>query len=62
VAERLGIALDQAHRATDDAAAALEVLYKFADDPRVPKTYAAFVQEQRRLDREQEQARRFWRR
>jgi len=61
VAERLGIALDQAHRATDDAAAALEVLYKFADDPRVPKTYAAFVQEQRRLDREQEQARRFWR-
>lgn len=61
VAERLGVSLDQAHRATDDAEAALRVLYAFSRDPRMPDGYAALIQEQRRLDREQEDARRFWR-
>jgi DNA polymerase-3 subunit epsilon len=51
VAERLGVALDQAHRAADDAIATLEVLGAFRRDPRVPRTYGAFVQEQRRLSR-----------
>lgn len=62
MAARLGIALDRAHRATDDAEAALLVLYAFAKDPRVPRTYAALVQEQRRLGREQDEVRKFWRR
>ena len=52
VAERLGIPLDNAHRATDDAEAALRVLYAFAEDPRIPKTYASLIQEQRRLERQ----------
>ena len=51
VCARLGIEIAQAHRATDDAAAALGVLKAFAGDQRVPKTYAAFIQEQRRLAR-----------
>jgi DNA polymerase-3 subunit epsilon len=51
VAERLGVALGQAHRAADDAVATLEVLGAFRRDPRVPRTYGAFVQEQRRLSR-----------
>jgi DNA polymerase III subunit epsilon len=62
MAARLGIALERAHRATDDAEAALLVLYAFAKDPRVPKGYAALVQEQRRLGREQDEVRKFWRR
>lgn len=61
MASRLGIVLERAHRATDDAEAALRVLYAFAKDPRVPKSYAAFVQEQRRLGRQQDEARRMWR-
>jgi DNA polymerase-3 subunit epsilon len=61
VAERLGVKLERAHRATDDAEAALQVLYAFHGDSRMPKTYAALVQEQRRLSRQQEEARRFWR-
>ncbi len=61
VAERLGISLQNAHRATDDAQAALQILYAFADDPRIPKTYAALLQEQRRLQRLQLEAQRFWR-
>ena len=51
VAERLGVSLGQAHRAADDAVATLEVLGVFRRDPRVPRTYGAFVQEQRRLSR-----------
>lgn len=63
VAERLGVALAQAHRAADDAVATLEVLGAFRRDPRVPRTYAAFVQEQRRLSRLFDGERRnFWRR
>lgn len=61
VAARLGVALDNAHRASDDAEAALRVLYAFARDPRVPRGYAALVQEQRRLARAQEEDFRAWR-
>jgi DNA polymerase-3 subunit epsilon len=60
MAQRLGISLERAHRATDDAEAALRVLYAFGKDPRVPRGYAALVQEQRRLGRIHEEARRFW--
>ncbi|GAC1552104.1 MAG: hypothetical protein NVS3B10_14390 [Polyangiales bacterium] len=61
VAARLGVALENAHRASDDAEAALRILYAFAKDPRVPQTYAALVQEQRRLSRAQEDDFRAWR-
>jgi DNA polymerase-3 subunit epsilon len=61
VAERLGVSLERAHRATDDAEAALKVLYALSRDSRMPHTYAAFVQEQRRLERMQVDAQRFWR-
>jgi len=61
VAKRLGVALERAHRATDDAEAALEVMYALAGDTRVPDGYAAMVQEQRRLGRIQLEAQRFWR-
>ncbi len=61
MAERLGIRLERAHRATDDAEAALLVLYALAKDQRLPRTYAALLQEQRRLGREFDEARRFWR-
>ncbi len=61
VCERLGIRLERAHRATDDAEAALCVLNAFALDSRVPKTYAAFIQEQRRLAKLFEQERVRWR-
>ncbi len=61
VAERLGIALERAHRATDDAEAALRVFYAMAPDARLPKSYGALVREQRRLARQQQEAQRFWR-
>lgn len=61
VTARLGIALESAHRATDDAEAALRVLYAFADDVRVPRAYGALVQEQRRLAHAQADERRRWR-
>ena len=60
MATRLGITLTNAHRATDDAEAALMVLYALAKDPRLPKGYAALLQEQRRLGRLFEAARRCW--
>jgi DNA polymerase III subunit epsilon len=62
MAARLGIKLENAHRASDDAEAALQVLYRLGKDPRVPKTYGAFIQEQRRLGMIQADARRLWRR
>jgi DNA polymerase-3 subunit epsilon len=62
VAERLGVTLDKAHRAAEDAAATLEVLSVFRADSRVPKTYGAFVQEQRRLSRLFDGERQRWRR
>lgn len=62
VAKRLGIDLENAHRATDDAEAALRVLYAFGRDARMPRSYGALVQEQKRLSRAQADARARWRR
>ena len=61
VAARLGVEISQAHRASDDAEAAVRVFHAFARDPRVPASYAALVQEQRRLARVQEEERAKWR-
>jgi DNA polymerase-3 subunit epsilon len=61
VASRLGIDIEQAHRATDDAEAALRVLAAFLGDARVPAPYGAFIQEQRRLARSQAEERAHWR-
>lgn len=62
VATRLGIALENAHRAIDDAEAALRVLLALGRDVRVPRTYAAFIREQRRLAMDQADERRLkWR-
>jgi DNA polymerase-3 subunit epsilon len=61
VASRLGIDLARAHRATDDAEAAMRVLDAFFVDARVPAAYGAFVQEQRRLARLHAEDRVFWR-
>ena len=61
VAARLGVKLETAHRAMDDAEAALLVFYKLAADMRVPRAYGAIVQEQRRLALLQQDERRFWR-
>jgi DNA polymerase-3 subunit epsilon len=61
VAARLGVKLDQAHRASDDAEAALRVMYLLGRDARIPRTYGAFVQEQRRLSQAQADQRRMWR-
>ena len=41
VAARLGVAHEKAHRASDDAEAALRVLYALAADARVPTQYGA---------------------
>jgi DNA polymerase-3 subunit epsilon len=57
VAARLGITIENAHRASDDAEAALRVLYAFGKDARVPRQYAPFIQEQRRLAMAQADAR-----
>jgi len=62
VAQRLGIPLEHAHRATDDAEATLRVFAAFRADPRVPKTYGALIQEQRRLSRLFDEERKVWRR
>ena len=51
VCARLGVEIPRAHRAADDAEATLRVLAAFSTDMRVPKTYAAFLAEQRRLAR-----------
>lgn len=62
VAARLGIALENAHRAMDDAEAALKVLLALGKDVRVPQTYGALVLEQRRLGLAQADERRLrWR-
>lgn len=63
VAARLGIALENAHRAADDAEAALRVMLALGRDVRVPRTYASMVQEQRRLAMAQADERRLnkWR-
>lgn len=51
VCERLGISLENAHRATDDAKAAGQVMAAFVKDAHVPSPYGAFIREQRRLGR-----------
>jgi DNA polymerase-3 subunit epsilon len=61
VCERLGIQLTQAHRAEHDAEAALHVFAAFCADPRVPKSYAGLIQEQRRLARLFDEERVRWR-
>jgi DNA polymerase-3 subunit epsilon len=62
VAGRLGIAIGQAHRAGDDAEAALRVMLALARDARVPSSYGALVQQQRRLALAQADERRLtWR-
>ncbi|HEX4476539.1 MAG TPA: 3'-5' exonuclease [Polyangiaceae bacterium] len=61
VAERLGVKLERAHSALDDAEAAVRVLAAFCGDTRVPKTYGAFMQEQRRLGRLHDEDRQYWR-
>lgn len=61
VAARLGVKLENAHRAQDDAEAALRVLYALGKDARMPRAYGALVQEQRRLSHAQADARRSWR-
>jgi DNA polymerase-3 subunit epsilon len=60
VASRLGVSLESAHRAQDDAEAALRVLYILGKDPRVPKLYGPVVQEQRRLSLLHADERRRW--
>jgi len=62
VAARLGIAVGTAHRASDDAEAALRVLLALGRDPRVPSAYGALLREQRRLALDQADERRLkWR-
>jgi DNA polymerase-3 subunit epsilon len=61
VAARLGVALENAHSAADDAEAAMRVLAAFLPDPRVPAAYGAFIQEQRRLARQHDEERQYWR-
>src|SRR5690606_762731 len=51
VCERLGIPVENAHRATDDAEAAGRVMAAFVKDSRVPNAYGAFMKEQRRIGR-----------
>ena len=41
--------------------AALVTLWRFLGDSRIPSSYAAFVQEQRRLGRVHKDERQFWR-
>lgn len=62
VAARLGVGLQNAHRASDDAEAALRVLLLLSRNPRIPKSYGAMVQEQRHLALDQADERRLrWR-
>jgi DNA polymerase-3 subunit epsilon len=62
VAARLGVKLENAHRATDDAMAAVLVLYSLANSGRIPKAYGAMIQEQRRLALMHADERRKWQR
>lgn len=61
VCERLGVSLENAHRATDDAAAAGLVMAAFLNDSRVPRPYGAFIKEQKRIARNYEFERVRWR-
>lgn len=61
IAALLGVELENAHRASDDAEAALKVWFKMTADPRVPTKYGALVTEQRAHNQAQSDARRTWR-
>lgn len=61
VCGRLGIEIGSAHRAADDAAAALKVMVALSRDVRVPKPYGAMIAEQKRLSRKQDEERAQWR-
>jgi DNA polymerase-3 subunit epsilon len=61
VAARLGVKLENAHRASDDAEAAMLVLYSLAESGKIPPQYGALVQEHRRLSLAQADERRRWR-
>src|SRR5580658_686682 len=62
VAARLDIPMQSVHRAGDDAEAALRVMLALGRNPRVPSSYGALVQQQRRLGLEQADERRLrWR-
>lgn len=61
IAALLGVELANAHRASDDAEAALRVWMKMVEDTRVPATYGAVVQAQREHGQAQSAARRTWR-
>ena len=61
VSQRLGINIEQAHRAEHDAEAALRVFVAFSADTRMPRTYGALLQEQRRLARIFDDENRIWR-
>src|SRR5262249_25495331 len=61
VAARLGVALENAHRASDDAEAALRVMLALGRDARVPQHYGALMREQKRLALLHADERRFWR-
>jgi DNA polymerase-3 subunit epsilon len=60
VAARLGVKLENAHRASDDAEAAVLVLYSLAKTGKIPTAYGALVQEQRRLALMHADERRRW--
>ncbi len=62
VVQRLGIVLENAHRAAADAEATLHVFDAFMKDVRVPKLYGALILEQRRLARAFEDERGYWKR
>jgi len=62
MASLLGVELENAHRATADAEAALLVMYKMGTNDRIPSTYGKMVQEQVGIARAQEDARTMWRR
>lgn len=61
IAALLGVELTNAHRASDDAEAALNVWFKMVQDTRVPTTYGAVVAAQREHAQAQSAARRTWR-
>ena len=62
MAKLLGVKLENAHQATADAEAALEVMYAMGKDDRVPKPYGEMIQEQIRIGKAQDEARQMWRR
>ena len=62
MAQLLGVELIEAHRATADAEAALLVLYKLAENAKVPAGYGKMVQEQASIARAYDEMRSMWRR